>query len=292
MANEDSAFREVDQELAEERQAAMFRKYGPAIIGGAVAVVLGVGAWQMWTARQEAVARENALEFQSAVETLAEDEPAGREALDAIAEGGEGGYGVLARFERAASFARAGERDAAVAAFRRIYDDGAAPKNLRDLARLRAAYLSLNEGRDAALAHLGDLAESGGALSHHANEVAGLAALEAEDYETALATFRRLSAEVGAPQPVRTRAEEFAALAAAAKSGVNISGAVRLEDVLGAVGDGEAEETAEPEAAAGAVEETVQTPDDQAADQEDEPEAETPPDEDAAEAAAEDSRSE
>lgn len=291
MANEDSAFREVDQELAEERQAAMFRKYGPAVIGGAAAVVIGVGAWQMWTARQEAVAKENALEFQSAVETLADNESAGREALAAIVEDSEGGYGVLARFERAASFARAGERDAAVAAFRRIYDDGAAPKNLRDLARLRAAYLSLSEGRDAALAHLGDLAESGGALSHHANEVAGLAALEAEDFETALATFRRLSAEVAAPQPVRTRAEEFAALAAAAKAGVNISGAVRLEDVLGAVGDRAAEGTAE-DAAAGAVEETVQTPDDQAADQDDEPEAETPPDEDAAEAAAEDSRSE
>lgn len=265
MANEDSVLKEVDQELAEERQWAMFRKYGPAAIGGAAALVIGVGAWQFWNARQETVAQENALEFQSAVDTLADDESAGREALAAIAEDSEGGYSVLARFHRAASFARAGERGAAVAAFRQIYDDGAAPKRLRELARLRAAYLSLSEGRDAVLSHLGELASAGGPLSYHASEVAGLAALETEDYETALATFRRLSTDVGAPEPVRSRAEEFAALAAAAKAGVNITGAARLEDVLQAVGESVPEGTDESDTAEETAEEEAADPADESA---------------------------
>ena len=46
MANEDSVLKEVDQELAEDRQWAMFRKYGPAAIGAGLALILGVGAWQ------------------------------------------------------------------------------------------------------------------------------------------------------------------------------------------------------------------------------------------------------
>lgn len=248
MANEDSVLKEVDQELAEERQWAMFRKYGPAAITGAAALVIGVAGWQFWNARQQSLAEDQAIQFESAVDTMVEDEVAGREAMDVIAQDGAGGYSVLARFHRASSFARAGERDAALAAFRRVYEDGAAPERLRDLARLRAAYLALSEGRDAVLEHLGDLANAESAFSHHANEVAGLAALEAGDYETALSTFRQLTLDVGTPEPVRERAEEFAALAAAAKSGVNITGAARLEDVLEAVGESAAGETAPEDA--------------------------------------------
>lgn len=290
MANEDSVLKEVDQELAEERQWAMFRKYGPAAISGAAALVIGVAGWQFWNARQHSLAEDQAIQFESAVDTMVEDEVAGREAMDVIAQDGAGGYSVLARFHRASSFARAGERDAALAAFRRVYEDGAAPERLRDLARLRAAYLALSEGRDAVLEHLGELANAEGAFSHHANEVAGLAALEAGDYETALSTFRQLTLDVGTPEPVRERAEEFAALAAAAKSGVNITGAARLEDVLEAVGESAAGETAPEDAAAAPADDvpdeaeaSAAPPSDEDAAQADAGEAETPAEENGSE---------
>ena len=247
MANEDPLLKEVDQDLAEERQWEMFRKHGPAVIGAAAAVVVGVGAWQFWTARQDADAKRLALEFKAAVETLADDEAAGRQAMAAIAEESAGGYGVLSRFYRAASFGQAGERDAAINAYKQIYNDNAAPRQLRELARIRAAYFALDSGRDAVLEHLADLAETGGAYSYHANEIAGIAALEEQDYETALATFRALSIDPAAPASVRSRAEDFAALADAAKAGVKITGEARLEDVLDAVGDGLMDETAPPE---------------------------------------------
>ena len=237
MANEDSALKEVDQELAEERQWEMFRQYGPMVIGGALAIVLGVGGWQFWNARQDSVAKEQALEFRSAVELLAESNDDGRAALQAVAEDGSSGYSVLAAFHRAASFARGGERLAAIEAYREIYGDNGTQRQVRNLARLRAAYLSLSDGRDEVMTDLGDLAEGEGSFSYPAREISGLAALEAEDYETALSIFRQLSIDLGAPESVRERAENFAALASSGKAGVNIRGEAQIDDLLSIVGE-------------------------------------------------------
>ena len=239
MANEDSILREVEQELAEDRQTRMFRDYGPAFIGGALAIVVGVAAWQFWTGARNAAAEAQALEFRDAIELLAEDQDAGRAALDAVAGEG-GGYGVLAGLHNAASFARGGERLRAIEEYRAVYENGSAARQVRSFARLRAAYLSLSDGRDAALADLGDLPEETGAFGVYAREVAALAALFDKDFETAQSMFRQLSIDIAAPQPVRSRAEDFAALAAAGKSGVNIFGEARVEDLIRAVGDGAA----------------------------------------------------
>ncbi|MEO1252455.1 MAG: tetratricopeptide repeat protein [Pseudomonadota bacterium] len=236
MANEDSALREVDQELAEDRQWAMFRRYGPIAIGAGAAIVVGVGAYQFYNASQTRSAEAAALEFNAAVETLETDPGNGRSALQEIAAESGSGYGLLASFRRASSLAAADERAAAIEAFRTVYQSGGSPASLRDLARLRAAHLALADGRDAALAHLGEIPESSSAFRFHADEIVGIAALEAEDYQTALSIFERLSADPATPPPVAGRAEEFRALAVAGVNGVNLTGDVRLDDIIGAVG--------------------------------------------------------
>lgn len=238
MANEDSVLREVDQELAEDRQWAVFRKYGPALIGGGLAIVAGVGGWQFWTAQQNAVAQRQALEYQNAVEMLVEDVDSGRAALTAVAEQGGSGYAFLAELQLAASYIRDDDRASAISVYERLYNNRAAPKAMRDLARIRAAYNSLELGRDEVLRHLGDLQTSQGAYSHHATEVAGIAALEAKDYESALSLFRGLSINLSAPASIRQRAEDFAALAQSGKAGVNITGEARIDDLLDAIGAG------------------------------------------------------
>ena len=111
---------------------------------------------------------------------------------------------------------------------------------MRDLARLRAGYLSLSDGRDSVLEDLGDLPSGSSAYAFHAQEISGLAALEEEDYETALSIFRQLSIDLGAPVAIRDRAEDFAALAASGKAGVNITGEARIDDLLSAINDGAA----------------------------------------------------
>ncbi|MEM8771072.1 MAG: tetratricopeptide repeat protein [Pseudomonadota bacterium] len=248
MANEDSVLREVDQELAEDKQWLLFSKYGPAAIGAGAAIIVGVGAWQVWTAMQTRAAGEQAIEFNNAIETLAEDAESGRAELAAIA-GGSSGYAVLAEFRRAGSLAADGQTEESIAVFQSVYADSAAPKPLRSLARLRASYLSLDQGREAALGHLGDLSEAQGPFSHHADEVIGVAALRAEDYQTAISIFDRLKAAPATPEPLRIRATELRALAVAGQNGVNITGDIRIDDILGAVAPGDNPLFADPSAA-------------------------------------------
>lgn len=234
MANDDSVLREVDQELAEERQWAAFRKHGPSVIAAAVIVVLGVAGWQLWNSMQTRSAEAQALAFRGALEVLEEDPTAGRAALEGVADE-KGGYGALAALQRAGSYASGGERLKALEIYRSIAS-GDAPKRVRELAQLRAAYLALADGRDAVIADLGDLTEAEGPFGYYAKEVLALAALDAEDYETALSSFQLLAADLVAPRGVRDRASEFAALASAGKSGVNLTGEAQIQDLLDAVG--------------------------------------------------------
>ena len=231
MANDDSALREVDEALEEERQWASFRKNGPAVIAGAVLLVAGVAGWQGWTHLQTQKAEEQSVDFRNAAELLASDSDAGRAALDAVAAE-KGGYGALAALRRANSYASGGERLKAIEIYRDVAK-GDAPRRLREFAQLRAALLSLNDGRDAVMSDLGGLTEAEGPYGYYAKEIFGLASLNEKDYESAVATFEALSLDMDAPAGLRDRATEFAALAAEAKSGVNIFGEARVDDLLG-----------------------------------------------------------
>lgn len=248
MANEDDSLflKEVDQALDEDRQWAFFRQYGPALIAGAIIVVGGVAGWQIWDYAKTQTAQEQALEFRSALELHEEEREAGRAALQGVAEE-NGGYATLAAFRLANSYAAGGERLKALEIYRSVAD-GDAPRRIREFAQLRAAYLSLADGRDAVMASLGNLADSEGPYSYYAREVLGLASLSAQDYESAAVTFNELSLDLNAPEGIRDRATEFGELAEQGRAGVNISGEARVEDLLRAVGAAETDAPLEGDA--------------------------------------------
>ncbi|MEZ5891659.1 MAG: tetratricopeptide repeat protein [Parvularculaceae bacterium] len=276
MANEDSALlREVDQELAEERQWRMFRQYGPAVLAGAAAIVIGVAAWQAWSHIKTQKSEKEAIAYAEAMKSVETDPTAGRTALSEVAAENTG-YAVLARLQLAASYAKGGERLKALEIYREIIK-GDAPKRVRQLAQLRAAHLALPDGRDVVLADLGDLVTEQGRYGFYAREVEALASLYAKDYEASLSTFRELSIATDAPEGVRRRAEEFAALASAGKAGVNITGELRVEDLLKAVGEETAaDENAAPAGAGEASEDAAapEAPDDENGDHADHDHAE------------------
>lgn len=235
MVQDDSVIREVEQELAADRQQAFLRKYGAAAIAGAVAIVGGVAGWQVWTGQQSSRAAAAAVEFNAALEALDASPQDGRQALADFAGRAPAGYAVLAELRRAGSLAASGDRDGALAVYRAVYADSRAPAVVRDLARLRAGYLSIVEGRQAVSADLGALIEQGTVFGAYAREIAGLAALEAGAYADARAMFARAADDMAAPEPVRQRAEDFAALAAAGAAGVNVQGRARVDDLLRAL---------------------------------------------------------
>lgn len=236
VTNDDTVLREVDEAMAEDRQREFLEKNGSLLIAGGAAIVMAVAGWQLWKGHERSQAEQAAVEFSTAVKTLADTPEDGRVALTGIAETAPEGYALLAEMRRAASLAGS-DRQAALAIYRKIYADGGAPKRLRDLARLRAASLAFPDGRDAVVADLGSLEQDKSQFGFYAKELAALAALQAKDYAAAEEKFSALSTNPQAPGPVRQRADEFTALAAAGKAGVNITGEARVDDLLKALGE-------------------------------------------------------
>ena len=100
MSNE-TIFREVDEELRGDRMRAIWRRFGPYIIGAAVAVVLIVAANEGWSWWQNSTAARSSDQFYAALE-LAErgDSESALTALNEVVAEGSGGYPTLARFRQ------------------------------------------------------------------------------------------------------------------------------------------------------------------------------------------------
>jgi len=215
--NDDMMLREVDQALAEDETSQSIKKNLPAIIAGALIIIVGVGGWQIWDAQRAAASAKASAAFDGALKSAGSED--GTKELRSLADG-SGAYAALAKLRLANERAAAGEREAALALFREVYSGGGASKRVKDVARLRASYLSLADNREAVLKDIGDLETDQTALGFYAREVIGLAALKAGDYQSAEEMFRKAASSPDAPEPVRLRAAEFAALAGAGKAGV------------------------------------------------------------------------
>jgi hypothetical protein len=241
VTTDDPILREVDQALAEDRSATEFKKNLPLVLGAAFVAIAGVGGYQAWRSNRAAVAEKASIAYEAAAKAGAGE--AAEKEFGALADG-RGGYGAIAKMRLAGEHASRGETGKALTLFREVYASGGASRRVRDLARIRAGYLAIAEGRDAVIGDVGALETDASVLGHYARDALALAALKAADYQTAETMFLKTAATLEAPEPLRARAREFAALAAAGKSGTSLpsfeastkSDAERLMDELEAAG--------------------------------------------------------
>jgi hypothetical protein len=236
MSNE-TIFREVDEELRGDRLRALWRRFGPYIIGAAVAVVLVVAVNEGWKWWQESNAARSSDQFYAALE-LAEagDVAAAQAALNDVAAQGTGDYPTLARFRQASLLAKEGNTEAAVAAYDALATAQTNPR-LRELALVFAGSLLVDSGDVAAVQQrVGGLAVEGHPMRNAAREAIGLAQYKAGDLNGALATLQQIMLDGTAGEDVQGRIDIF----------------VRQLIALGATGPG-GEAAAEPAADATSV---------------------------------------
>jgi len=219
VTNDDTILREVDQALAEDTASQSIRKNLPAIVGAGLIVIVGVGGWQLWSAQRTAAATKASAAYDEALRTAGGEEAT--KTLETLADG-SGGYAALAKMRLAGDHTAKGERDKALALYRDVFAAGGGSKRLKDMARLKAAYLALADSRNAVLTDIGALETDKTAIGFHAREILALAAFKAGDYQSAEEMFRKAAASPDAPAGVRLRAAEFMALASAGKAGVVI----------------------------------------------------------------------
>ncbi len=206
--SDDSFIREVNDEIRREKAQVLWDRFGPALLGLAILVVLGTAVFVGYRYWDESRANRSGDAFSEALK-LANDgkNDEALTALERLEKDGYGAYPLLARMRAATVKADKGDFAAAVADFDGVAADTAIPQGIRDMARLRAALVLVDNGSLADVSsRVEALTADNNTLRHTAREALGLAAWKAGKAQDALKLFDQIAADDGAPRNARQRA--------------------------------------------------------------------------------------
>ena len=209
-------FREIDEELRQDKFEKLWRDYGRHVIVGAVVIVLAVAGVSGWRQYQESERLADGARF-AAAKASAEDGKTEDAAALFAALGRESGtsYGTLARFHEAALTVREGDADAAIALYDALATDTDIDAPFRDLATILSASVRANavSPDTAAISEkLQPIIDSGGTWRHSALEILGTLAHRSGDIAKAKENFKQIADDFEAPQGLRSRAAQMLAI--------------------------------------------------------------------------------
>ncbi len=221
--SDESFFREVDEELRQDKVKAVWTRFGAWLLGGAVAVIAvtaGVVAYEHYQTNQANAAGDR---YAAAMRLADEGKPdAAIQALQEIAGNGVGAYPALARLSIGGIEAKAGKPEEAVAAYDAVADDSGVPSGLRDMAAIRAAYVLVDSGSLADVRQRVErLSGDSDPLRFPAREAIALAAWKAGDAETAKPLLEGLVTDPGTPADISGRARILLDLINSGSTGPN-----------------------------------------------------------------------
>ena len=205
---DDSFIREVNEELRSEQVRAVWRRFGPVLIGGAVAVVIGTAGYVGYEYWRESNAAVSGDQFLTALDLAGEKKiDEALSALKKLETEGAGSYPVLAQLRTATLLEQKKDMAGAVTAFDAVAADSKAPVALRDVAKLRAAYILVDTGSYEDVAKRAEtLSADGNPMRGSAREVLGLAAYKAGRADDARKLFQQNADDAAIPANLRQRA--------------------------------------------------------------------------------------
>ena len=206
-------FDEVDEDVRRDQLKKLWDQYSIYIIAGALLIIAAVGGWRGYQYLEAKKAAEAGAAFDKAVELSEQNKHAEAEAaFTDLAAKAPSGYRMLARMRAAAEVAN---RDPQAAA--KLYDDIAADRSVgateRDLAKVRAAGLSLETASyPSMLQRLEPATVPGATFRHTARELLALSAWRAGDTAAARRWLDLIASDGETPPSLRSRAEALQAL--------------------------------------------------------------------------------
>lgn len=204
----DSFIREVNEELRSDQLRGAWKRFGRVVIALAVLIVLGTAGHRVYEYWREDSASQSGDRFLAAVKLSEEgkvDEAIA--ALEALEKDGHGAYPILASLRVATARAEKGDAQGAIDAFKAIGADNGVPAILRDVARMRAAWLLVDAGSyEDVSAQVEGMATPSSAMRHSAREALGLAAYKAGNMTQARDWFTQITEDGSTPGNVTNRA--------------------------------------------------------------------------------------
>ena len=208
-------FREIDEELRRDNLLKLWRQYSRYIIAVVVLALLIAGGIAAWRKHELAQRQAQSLRYQAALSLLGEGKDAEAAKIFASVADQGGGYGQLATFEAADLTAKAGQRKEAAADYDKLAGTSSLDPELRDAATLLAVMNGFSDADPkTVIDRLKPLTESGNSWRFTALELTAAARLKSGDKAGALAIYKQLADDLTAPEGVRARAAEMAAVLA------------------------------------------------------------------------------
>jgi len=211
-ASVSNLFKEIDEELRQDKATQLWQKYGSLIIGAIIAVILGVAAYEGWKSYDLSQRTELGEKYASAMDLARADNFAdAQNAFQDLANQTETGYSVLARMQEAALMAQQGKSKEAAEAYFLIAQNGEIDSVFRDMALILGALNGLETmPADDIINRLQPLVGGSNQWRHAASEITAYAHAKAGNMDEAQKIMSALIDDASVPPGLRQRASEFA----------------------------------------------------------------------------------
>jgi len=205
-------YREVDEELRRDQMLGYWKRYGKLAIVGAVLFIAAIGGIIWWMNQREVKAGARGESLLAAFDDIAAGKKADAQAkLDALAKSGVEGYRAAALLAQADIASDANQPDKAAALFKQVADDSALAKPYRDLATVRMVAVQFDRlPPQQVVDRLKPLAVPGGPWFGSAGEMVASAYLKLNKPQEAGKLFAAIAKDKKVPDSIRSRALQMA----------------------------------------------------------------------------------
>jgi len=199
-------FREVDEDIRQEKYRRLWDRFGIWVIAVAVLIVVGTGGYRGWLYWQDQQSQAAGDTFFDAVQLSEEGNYQEAAALYGELESAIGGYPALAQLRRATDLANAGQVEDAITEFDGVSRDTGLDTAVRDVAALRAAYLAVDlEPYDAVADRIERLTADNSAFRAAARELLALSAWKNGNIDAAREWLTALQDDAETPVDISRR---------------------------------------------------------------------------------------
>lgn len=211
-ADNESFYREVDEELRRDQMKSYWERYGKLAIAAVILVLAAIGGFIWWQNQKVVKAGERGEQLISAFEDIsARRKAAAVGKLDALAKSGSDGHRAAALLTKADLAIEGGDLKGAAATFKQIADDEGLAQPFRDVALIRMTAIELDTlPPQAVVDRLKGLAVAGNPWFGSAGEMVAISYLRMNKPQQAGALFAEMAKDKKLPDTLRSRATQMA----------------------------------------------------------------------------------
>ena len=208
----ESFYREVDEELRRDQARTYWQRYGKLAILGVVLLLGAIGGVIWWNNQQQVKAGDRSEQLVGAFDELAQgNRKAAIPKLDELAKSESGGHRAAALLSKAALAIEGNDLPGAAGIYRQIHEDKKLPQPYRDLALVRMTHVEYDRIQpQAVIDRLKPMAVPGNPWFGSAGEMVAIAHLKLNKPQEAARIFAAMVKDKQVPDSARRRAQDMA----------------------------------------------------------------------------------